>query len=290
MNKEFEFLKIISDALTSSSYLGDDCAYLDEYKLAISKDCLIEDVHFSFSFMTPYEIARKAVLVNISDILASGAEPKYILIGLSGKLNKKFIKEFYLGINDTIEKYNIKLIGGDLTKADKLSISITILGDYKNRNVSSRKNAKKDYIVATIGEFGSSAKGLEDLKNGLKDNYFIEYHKNPPLFEKVTSKIATTIKNPYAMMDSSDGLFDCLYQIASKSKVRIDIDYNLIPKKINDKNLVLFGGEDYCPIICLSFDDFNKIEELIKIGTVKKGKGVYINNKKIEYRGFKHFE
>ena len=290
MNKEFEFLKIISDTLTSSSYLGDDCAYLDEYKLAISKDCLIEDVHFSFNFMTPYEIARKAVLVNISDILASGAKPKYILIGLSGKLDEKFIKEFYQGLNDTIKKYNIKLIGGDLTKADKLSISITILGDYKNRNISSRKNAKKDYIVAAVGEFGSSAKGLEDLKNGLKDNYFIEYHKNPPLFEKITSKIATLTKNPYAMMDSSDGLFDCLYQISSKSNVRIDVNYDLIPKKTLNKNLVLFGGEDYCPVICLSVDDFKKIKGLIKIGVVKEGKGVYIDNKKVDYRGFKHFE
>ena len=290
MNKEFEFLKIISDTLSDSTYLGDDCAYLDEYKLAISKDCLIEDVHFSFSFMTPYEIARKSVLVNVSDILASGAKPKYILVGLSGKLDEKFIREFYQGVNDTIEKYNIKLIGGDLTKGDKISVSITILGDYKNRNVSSRKNAKIGYIVATIGEFGSSAKGLEDLKKGIEDNYFIQYHKNPPLDENITSKIATLAKNPYAMMDSSDGLFDCLYQIASKSKVRIDIDYSLIPKKVENRNLVLFGGEDYCPLVCLSDEDFKKINGLIKIGVVKEGSGVYIDNEKVEYRGFEHFE
>ncbi len=290
MNREFEFLKIISDTLSDSSFLGDDCAYLDEYKLAISKDCLIEDVHFSFDFMSSYEIARKAVLVNISDILASGAKPKYILIGLSGKFNEKFVKEFYQGINDTIEKYDIKLLGGDLVKGDKLAVSITILGDYKKRNVSSRKNAKDGYIVATTGEFGSSAKGLEDLKRGLKDNYFIQYHKNPPLFNNITSKVAAVVKNPYAMMDSSDGLYDCLYQIAAKSNVRIDVNYDLIPKKIDDKNLVLFGGEDYCPVICLSKEDFDKIDGLIKIGIVKTGKGVYIDNNKIDYRGFSHFE
>ena len=76
MNKEFEFLNIISNTLSDNSFLGSDCAYLDEYKIAISKDILIEDVHFSLSFMTPTEIARKALLVNISDILASGAKPK----------------------------------------------------------------------------------------------------------------------------------------------------------------------------------------------------------------------
>ena len=60
MNKELEFLKIINSKLEDNSFLGDDCAYLNDYKLAISSDILIEDVHFSHSFMTPYEIAQKA--------------------------------------------------------------------------------------------------------------------------------------------------------------------------------------------------------------------------------------
>ena len=159
MNKEFEFLKIISDSLSDSSYLGDDCAYLKEYKLAISSDSLIEDVHFSCNYMTPYEIAKKALLVNISDILSSGAKPKYAQINLSGQFDENFIQEFYRGINKTAQNYGIKIIGGDLTKSQKIMISITLFGDYKKRNISSRKNAKKDYIVAVCGEFGSSAQG-----------------------------------------------------------------------------------------------------------------------------------
>ena len=97
MNKEFEFLKIINNIIPNK-YLGNDCAYLDEYNLAVSSDSLIEDVHFSCYFMTPYEIAQKELLVNISYILASGAEPKYFSINLSGNLNNEFIKEFYEGI------------------------------------------------------------------------------------------------------------------------------------------------------------------------------------------------
>ena len=219
MNKEFNFLNIISNALSNSSYLGDDCAYLDEYNIAISKDCLIEDVHFSLNYMTPYEIAKKALLVNISDILASGALPKYALVGLCGNLNEKFVKDFYNGINEISNKYNIKIIGGDLTKAPKISISITIFGDYKNRNISSRKNAKENYTVAVAGEFGTSAQGLEDLINGIQDNYFINNHKAPKLYPEVSSEIAIKAKKPYAMMDSSDGLIDCLSQIATKSGV-----------------------------------------------------------------------
>lgn len=290
MSKELEFLKIINNTLSDNRFLGDDCAYLDEYKLAISKDCLVEDVHFSLSYMTTKEIAKKAMLVNISDILASGSMPKYALVGLCSKADDKFIKEFYEGINETANLYNIKIIGGDLTRADKISISITILGDYKKRNISKRSNAKENYIVAVSGEFGSSAQGLEELQKGMKDSYFINYHKAPPISAEISSSIALLTKKPYAMMDSSDGLLDCLFQISSKSNIKIDFDYNLIPKKTDNKDFVLSGGEDYSLVICMDEDDFKKIKGLTKIGKCSCGKGVFMNGKKLKYKGFEHFE
>lgn len=290
MNKEFEFLNIISNQLSDSSYLGDDCAYLDEYKLAISSDSLIEDVHFSRKFMTPFEIARKSLLVNISDVLASGAKPKYATVNLSGKLDEDFIEEFYRGINLTANEFDLKIIGGDLTKSEKIIVSITIFGDYQNRSISSRKNAKDGYIVAVIGEFGSSAQGLDYLYKNIKDDYFINCHKNPKLYPEISNKIATSVKYPYAMMDSSDGLVDCLIQISSKSKVKIDIEYEKIPHKTPNKDFVLFGGEDYTLVICLSESDFNKINGLAKIGKCSVGYGVYIDNKKYEHKGFNHFD
>ena len=290
MNKELKFLKIISNTIKNPNYLGDDCAYLDEYQLAVSSDSLIEDVHFSMQFMNPYEIARKSLLVNISDILASGAKPMYATINLSGNLDEIFISEFYKGVNSIENEFDIKIIGGDLTKSDKIVISVTIFGNYKNLNPSSRKNAKENYIVACVGEFGSSAQGLEDLFSGINDNYFINQHKNPKLHPKISSLISKTAKKPYAMMDSSDGLIDCLTQISQKSNIRIDIEYNKIPHKTKNKDFVLYGGEDYSLVICIDENDFNNIEGLIKIGTCKKGSGVYIDNKKIEYKSFDHFE
>ena len=290
MIKEFEFLKIINDALSKNAYLGDDCAYLKELNLCLSADAFVEDVHFSLDFMTPYEIGRKALLVNISDILASGAKPKYALITLSGKLNNDFIKNFYKGINEVANIYDVEIIGGDLTSADKISISIAIIGDTTKRNISSRKNAKPGYIVATAGEFGSSYQGLVELKQGLKDSYFINYHKNPPLNRFVSDEIAFKTKNSYAMMDSSDGLIDCIYQISSKSNVKININYDLISKKTENRDYVLFGGEDYALVIALSPDDFKNISSLTKIGICAEGEGIYLDNKKIEYRGYEHFE
>ena len=287
--KEFEFLKIINNVIPNK-YLGNDCAYLDEYSLALSQDTLVEDVHFSSLFMTPYEIAVKSLLVNISDILASGAVAKYFSISLSGKLDSNFIEEFYRGLDETAKLYNIKLIGGDLTKSDKIIISITILGDYKERNISLRSNAKEGYIVAVKGEFGSSAQGLYNLQKGIKEDYFSEIHKKPVLYPEISSEIALKTKYPYAMMDSSDGLFDCLYQIASKSKVRIDADFSKIPRKTDNKDYVLYGGEDYSLVVVLDKKDFDNIEGLTQIGSVSEGSGVYIDNVLYNYKSFEHFK
>ena len=290
MNNELKFLNIISSTIKDPSYLGDDCAYLKEYNLVISSDSLVEDVHFSFNFMNAKEIAKKALLVNISDILASGATVKYATINLSGKLDEKLVQEFYSGVNEIENELNIKIIGGDLTKADKLTIAVTVFGDCTNKNVSSRKNAKKDYVVALCGEFGSSAQGLEDLINGVCDNYFINYHKAPKLYPNVSSKISSIAKKPYAMMDSSDGLIDCLTQISLKSNVKIEIEYDKIPKKTKNSDFVLFGGEDYSLVVCLAQEDFAKIDGLVQVGKCLEGSGVFVDNKKIEYRSYNHFE
>lgn len=147
MKKEEKFLNIISKTLNKTSYLGDDCAYLKEYSIVVSSDALIEGVHFDLNTISPYFLGKKSLLVNISDILASGALPKYLTVSLSGRLNEDFIKNFYTGANEICKKYGLEIIGGDLTGGDKIGVSITIFGDTKNRNISSRKNAKPDYTV-----------------------------------------------------------------------------------------------------------------------------------------------
>ncbi len=290
MNLEFKLLDIIKNSLSDSTLIGDDCAYLKKYKLALSQDSLIEDVHFSLSYMSPYEIAKKALLVNISDILASGAVPEYASISLGGKLTCEFVEDFYCGIDEIAKKFKIKITGGDLVKSEKINISVAILGNCKKRRPSSRANAKEGYIVATAGEFGSSAQGLEDLRKGIKNNKFVKLHKEPKLYKNIALQISEKTKYPYAMMDSSDGLIDALCQISDKSSLRIDFQYDKIKKTTKNKDYVLYGGEDYSLVVCLSQKDFKKIKGLNQIGICSFGKGVYMDNKKMEHRGFEHFE
>ncbi len=282
------FLNIISKTLTNSSFLGDDCAHLKNEKITLSQDTLIEDVHFDFSFISPKELGYKSVVVNISDILSSGAKPKYITVSLSGKLNSDFVKEFYKGINIACEKYKVKVIGGDLTGGEKVVVSICAIGDGKNRKISSRKNAKVGYMVCTLGQFGASAYYLKT-----KDKKYRKYHIEPKLYPGILKKIALTAKKPYAAMDSSDGLLDCLSKISAESDIGFQIEYDKIPKIIDDKELVLFGGEDYSPVICLDKNDFKRVKGLIPIGYVIAKKGIFVDNEDYlneDWRGFEHFK
>ena len=232
--KEQTFINIIKNQ-TSDEYIGDDCAYLKDLGIVVTQDSLVEDVHFKLTWCTPSQLGYKAVTVNISDVLASGAEPKYITIALSlpTSIDENFVEEFYKGAKSALR--GAKNIGGDITGSDKVFISITAIGTTKGRKISSRKNAKIGDVVITKGEFGKSALVLMELKNGGKNLELIRAHLEPQLEENFAKEIATQIDCEYAMMDTSDGLADALFQIAQSSKVSID-------SKIVEG---IFGAEDY---------------------------------------------
>ncbi len=294
MNKENLFLKIINETVSDNSYLGDDCAYLKDYELIVSQDSLIEDIHFKMSYYTPYELGKKAVIVNVSDILAGGGVPLYLTCSLSGKLDEKFIKEFYEGVNQEADKYNVKIIGGDLTGADKIVVSICIMGSTKNRYKSSRKNAKCGDIVYLKGFHGSSAIGLKKLLKGERDknDEFIKAHIEPVLYPEISYEISKNVKN-YAMTDTSDGLFDALFKISQASNKGFKIYFDKIPKKTNDKTAVLFGGEDFGLLICLNpkYKTLAQKLNLYEIGIVTDTKDINLDGVKIiQDKSFNHFK
>ena len=106
--KELEIIEIIKNSL-SSEYIGDDCAFLKDLDIVITQDSLVEDVHFSQKFSTAFQLGYKSVAVNLSDIYASGAEPKYLTISLSlpKNIDKDFVKNFYEGAKSILNESKI---------------------------------------------------------------------------------------------------------------------------------------------------------------------------------------
>lgn len=300
--KEKEFITIIKNTL-NSPYIGDDCAYLKDLGIVVTQDSLVEDIHFSTKFISAFDLGFKAVMVNVSDVAASGAEPKYLTVSLSLPSNVKedFVEEFYNGCKKACSD-DVQIVGGDITGSDKIYISICAIGKTLGRNISSRKNAKIGQKVIVSGIHGSSSAGLKLLLEGKNSpEKFIKSHINPVAQVEFGKNISTTVKEPYAMMDTSDGLMDGLSTIANESGVLLDIDFDKIPydKDIeqfeNWQDLVLFGGEDY-QILATVPQNF---QGGFEIGVVKEGLGVnlklrdkitHYSKQDVEEKVFNHFK
>lgn len=300
--KEKDFINIIKNTL-NSKYIGDDCANLTDLGIVVTQDSLVEDVHFSLKYFTPYQLGFKSVTVNVSDVVASGAEPKYLTISLSlpNNIDGKFVEEFYKGCKAACGD-EVEIVGGDITGSDKVFVSVCAIGSTKNRKISSRKNAKIGYKVVIAGEHGSSDIGLKLLQKGeFSPKELVDKHLMPNAQVEFGRLVGENVKEDYAMMDTSDGLMDALSVIAKESGVLLEVDFDkflhnsLIENYENWQNSVLFGGEDYGIIAAIP----EKYNFGTKIGTVKIGEGVdlHYNNKIVHYseqdvvqKVFNHFE
>src|SRR3989338_1747549 len=315
MPSEQQILKVIR-ALTPNSkkYLFDDAAIIAcprqvsaqadpssggrlrrKSDLIITTDTLVENTHFTLKTYTPREIGWKAMAVNLSDIAAMGGKPLYALISLSlpGKIVRaglapvplsRWVKHLYKGIISCAKKYKTQIIGGNLTKSKEINITITVIGkayrrtgEPANRRIGKRSNAKPGDLVFASGTFGSPLK------------------KPIPQIELGQKIVGACLKHAPALMDASDGLTDCLIQIAKESKVKIIVDEDKIPKGKNPLDLALYGGEDYQLVGTASSNECKKIQKIKIIGTVLKGKGAFLkqkNNKLVKLdmkKAFKHF-
>ncbi len=244
--------------------IGDDCAVIFSSKkkfLLFACDMLIEDVHFSLRYASPYQIGWKALAVNISDIASCGGTANYALvsIGLKKDLSLKFVEEIMCGIRKLANKYKICIVGGDTVLSEKLVINITLTGEVDKKYLTLRYGAKVGDIICVSGYLGESCAGLSILQS---KKYLTEEFKSltlahltpcPPL--SLAQTLAKT-KKISAMMDISDGLTGDLIKLAKVNKVGFRIFKEKIPlsptlkkfaKKIRKEpfEFALRGGEDY---------------------------------------------
>ncbi|OGI31686.1 MAG: thiamine-phosphate kinase [Candidatus Melainabacteria bacterium RIFOXYA12_FULL_32_12] len=329
--KEDKFINLIKSLLPeSSAYIGDDTAYIAEKDLILTQDTLIEDVHFRKSTISPYDLGMKAIAVNLSDIAAAGGIPAYILISLSlpQDINEDFVEEFYRGVKYISQKYGVLIVGGDLTRADKITISIAMMGFGNGITPTKRSYAKVGDFVITTGESGSSATGLwlletqlnspnliKDIPKDISDK-FIKTHINPIPRLAEGRTIVSSCKTPPALMDTSDGLADALYKICLQSNVSMEINFEDIPvdkdlytiaqiAEINPLKWIFYGGEDYQLVGTVSKECLEKLAEqqmsIRVIGRVIESNNnpsayvkvnndiITINSSSLNTEAFKHF-
>ena len=140
---------------------GDDCAVIGER--AYCKDLFVEGVHFRRGWLSLREIGAKAMLVNISDMIATNARAKYALLGfaLPRKIGTREIDELCAGVSETAREWGIRIIGGDTIGSDRIALSVSLIG--KCKRPVFRSGARAGDLIAHTGELGSVGRDLAVL-------------------------------------------------------------------------------------------------------------------------------
>lgn len=234
-----ESIKTDSSVVVGS---GDDCAVIkfnkDKYEL-FTCDMLVEGVDFTLKDK-PELIGRKAIAVSVSDIAACAGEPAHCLIslGLPRNLSLRLLDRISRGIFSEAKKYRINILGGDLSRADKLVIDVSMLGVVKKRNLILRSGAKTGDFIFVTGSLGGSIRGRHLM------------------FTPRLKEAAFLVNNfrVNSMIDISDGLSQDLGHILKASNAGAVIYEDLIPLSRDAKNLseALFMGEDFELLFTLS--------------------------------------
>jgi thiamine-monophosphate kinase len=296
--------------------IGDDAAaWCGDTSIQLATvDTMAQGVHFTPETTTWKELGWKSIAINLSDIAAMGGVPRYTLVALALPEDTPVatVREIYEGMIEIARQYKLAIVGGNISRLPKISMTITVLGSSPENKILRRSTAKPGDVIAVTGYPGSAGGGREMLAKKLKfkletakclKDAFL--HPMPRISEGqmlVRQGITTAI-------DISDGLFADLRHICKASQVgaRVHIDRLPIHETLKGcygekaMELVLAGGEDYE----LIFTGSNKVVERVKremacpvtiIGEITANEAGQIdllnakgNSVKVKKTGWSHF-
>ena len=246
MISESDILKCFQHLVDSSHHKdsillgsGDDAAVIDTQgrKLVHSVDISKIGVHFHES-MRPEDIAYRSITTALSDLAGMGSFPSFISIALTTDIEEiSWYEKFSNGIKETLDEFNIDLVGGDVTKGE-LNISVNVFG-YPFKRPIPRNGAKPGDSIYVTGKLGKAKQGLNDWLNKENSIYCNDYLRPKPQFQKARelSDFATSC------IDISDGLIKDLGDICKQSNVGAELCYEDIPILNDHKDLT--HGDDY---------------------------------------------
>ena len=298
--------------------IGDDAAAIDidATCLVATTDMLVSSVHFPPG-TKPEEIGRKAVIVNLSDLAAMGAEPLGLIfsVAIPRDLDVEFIKRLMKGMNSTALEYGTYVVGGDMDESREITIAGAAFGLARRDSLLRRSEAKPGDLIVVTGNLGASSAGLKILLDKLPVAGYkklVDAQLKPTARVKEGMALARSglVK---AAIDLSDGLISNLWNLVRESKVKLIVDHDKIPvhhlvkkfaeeHRLNIDDFALFGGEDFELIFTVSQKGWSKVHHVLKrlgtkatpIGRVTKGRGVFVKAegkpKLVADSGYQHFK
>lgn len=228
----------------------------DAFALAgtvLSKDLLVERVHFRLDWTSWRDLGYKAAAVNLSDLAATGAEPRGLLVGvaLPAETDLEAVLELYEGLNEP----GVPVVGGDTTRNDTVVLSVTAVGQAE-RPVE-RSGAEPGDALVVTGALGGAAAGLHVLREGLVGfDDLVRAYRRPPVRTEEGRKLAPAA---HALIDISDGILADAARIAERSACRLVIDVERLPVAARIAQVADLPfwtmGEDYELLAALAPED-----------------------------------
>jgi len=233
-------------------YIGDDGAVIKDWVYAM--DAFWQDSHFKKEWMSMEQIAYKAFMVNLSDMVAMNADTKYMLITVAFPKNikKGAIKRLSNEFKRLANLHSIKIIGGDTIGSDKLGISITMVG--KTKVPLKRDSIKPGDLIAYTGELGSVKEDLEKLFSGERISDNAKFYR--PTLRRDFVKASTPWLS--AGMDISDGLYCDTNKFLKASSLYLK------PLKVIDR-FMGESGEEYEMLIAFSPNNLKRVERIARL-------------------------
>jgi thiamine-monophosphate kinase len=239
---------------------GDDAAVVaaPDGRVVVTTDLMVEGRHFRREWSSAYDVGRKAAAANLADVVAMGARPTGLVVGLAAPpdLPLEWAEGLADGLRDEAALLGAAVVGGDITRSDAVMIAVTALGDLGGREPVTRSGAKPGDRVALAGWPGRAAAGLALLKAGYDDHPLVAAHRRPrPDYAAALGMVVNDELS--AMIDVSDGLLADLGHVAAASAVGIELVAAELPVDpdvvaaaellgVDPFDWIAAGGDDHC--------------------------------------------
>ncbi|NOT55373.1 MAG: thiamine-phosphate kinase [Deltaproteobacteria bacterium] len=275
---EFPFLHRLRERLPADPRVllgvGDDCAAVAlPGTTVLTTDAMIEGVHFRREWTTLTMLGAKAFAINASDILAMGGDPTFALLslGVPQETEVEDLDAFFEGFLRAASDCGAALIGGNMSAAPCLMISVTLLGQTVH-GVLARAGARVGDDVYVTGTLGDAALGLRMLQEGRSDAAAEQVKARflCPTIRFAVSRELAARHLAHAMIDVSDGVLQDLGHLCAASRMGAVIDAPSLPLSEsyqtllgkNQWNTALTGGEDYELLFTAAQDQRETIGQL----------------------------